>query len=102
MKYGLWVEAVKVKVKCSCYRPGAAKRVGRGIALLFHDHVTRRGVSGQQHALAALYSRERPGTHFTGGWVGGGSSTCLYIHTHIYIYIYREREREIGQLLAKF
>ena len=28
------------------------------------------GVSGQQHALAALYPRERPGTHFTGGWVG--------------------------------
>jgi len=27
-------------------------------------------VSGQQHALAALYPRERPGTHFTGGWVG--------------------------------
>jgi hypothetical protein len=26
--------------------------------------------SGQQHALAALYPRERPGTHFTGGWVG--------------------------------
>ena len=28
------------------------------------------GVSGQQHAPAALYPRERPGTHFTGGWVG--------------------------------
>jgi Pyruvate/2-oxoacid:ferredoxin oxidoreductase delta subunit len=27
------------------------------------------GVSGQQHAPAALYPRERPGTHFTGGWV---------------------------------
>jgi len=27
-------------------------------------------VSGQQHALAALYPRERPGTHFTGGSVG--------------------------------
>jgi len=27
-------------------------------------------VSGQQHALAALYPREKPGTHFTGGWVG--------------------------------
>jgi len=26
-------------------------------------------VSGQQHAPAALYPRERPGTHFTGGWV---------------------------------
>jgi len=31
-------------------------------------------VSGQQHALAALYPRERPGTHFTGGWVGPRAS----------------------------
>ena len=27
-------------------------------------------VSGQQHSPAALYPRQRPGTHFTGGWVG--------------------------------
>jgi hypothetical protein len=28
-------------------------------------------VSGQRHAPAALYPRERtPGTHCTGGWVG--------------------------------
>jgi len=27
-------------------------------------------VSGQQHAPAALYPRERPGTYFTRGWVG--------------------------------
>ena len=47
-----------------------AQRVGRGIALLFHDRGTRRGVSGQQHAPAALYPQERPGTHFTGGCVG--------------------------------
>jgi hypothetical protein len=60
---------VNIKVKCSCYRPGVAQRVGRGIALLFHDRGTRRWVSGKQHALAALYPRERPGTHFTGGWV---------------------------------
>ena len=50
---------------------GVAQRVGRGIALLFHD--------GQQHAPVALYpgrtlSRERPGTHFTGRWVGPKSS----------------------------
>jgi hypothetical protein len=30
-------------VKCSCYRPGVAQKVGRGIALLFHDCGTRRG-----------------------------------------------------------
>jgi len=47
-----------------------AQRVGRGIALLFHDRGTRRGVSDQQHAPVALYPRDRPGTHFTGGWVG--------------------------------
>ena len=32
-----------VKVKFSRYRPGVAQRVGRGIALLFHDRGTRRG-----------------------------------------------------------
>jgi len=37
-----------------------AQRVGRDIGLLFHDHGTRRGVSGQQHAPAALYPRDRP------------------------------------------
>jgi len=34
---------VKVKVKFSLYRPGVAQRMGRGIALLFHDRGTRRG-----------------------------------------------------------
>ena len=34
---------MKVKVKWSLYRPGVAQRVGRGLALLFHDHGTRRG-----------------------------------------------------------
>jgi hypothetical protein len=28
------------------------------------------GVRGQHQAPAALYSRERPGTQCTGGWVG--------------------------------
>ena len=34
---------IKVKVKWSRYRPGVAQRVGRGIALLFHDRGTGRG-----------------------------------------------------------
>ena len=34
---------IKIKVKFSLYRPGVAQRVGRGIALLFHDGGTRRG-----------------------------------------------------------
>ena len=53
-------------VKCDPVTgPVVAQRVGRGIALLFHDRGT-----GQQHAPAALYLREGPGTHFTGSWVG--------------------------------
>ena len=31
-------------------------------------------MSGQQHAPAVLYPRERPGTHYTGGWVGPRAS----------------------------
>ena len=51
--------------------PGVAQRVGRGIALLYHDRDARRWVSGQQHAPAALYHPgERLGTNCTGGWVG--------------------------------
>jgi len=34
---------INYKVKWSRYRPGVAQRVGRGIALLFHDRGTRRG-----------------------------------------------------------
>ena len=48
---------VKVKVKWSRYRPGVAQRVGRGIALLFHDRGTRRGW--------VVSSTHRP--HFTPG-----------------------------------
>ena len=39
----IWSHAIKIKVKWSRYRPGVAQRVGRGIALLFHDRGTRRG-----------------------------------------------------------
>ena len=48
---------VKVKVKWSRYRAGVAQRVGRGIALVFHDHGTRRGW--------VVSSTPRP--HFTPG-----------------------------------
>jgi len=34
---------IKLKVKRSRYRPSVAQRLGRGIALLFHDRGTRRG-----------------------------------------------------------
>jgi hypothetical protein len=46
----------------------------RDTALLFYDLGTRRGVSGQHHAPAALYPRERPGIHCAGGWVGPRAS----------------------------
>ena len=39
----IYIYIYKVKLKCSHYRPSVAQRVGRGIALLFHDHGTRRG-----------------------------------------------------------
>jgi len=45
---------VSVKVKWSRYRLGLAQRIGRGIALPFHYHSTRRGE----------WSSARPG-HFT-------------------------------------
>jgi len=50
-------EKVKVRVKWSRYRPGVAQRLGRGIALLFHDRGTRRGW--------VVSSTPRP--HFTSG-----------------------------------
>ena len=45
------------KVKWSRYRPGVAQRLGRGMALLFHDRGTRRGW--------VVSSTPRP--HFTPG-----------------------------------
>ena len=45
------------RVKWSRYRPGVAQRVGRGIALLFHDRGTRRG----------WVVSSTPRTHFTPG-----------------------------------
>ena len=48
---------IYIKVKYSRYRPDVAQRVGRGIALLFHDRGTRRG---------GVVSRT-PQPHFTPG-----------------------------------
>jgi hypothetical protein len=48
---------VKKNANWSRYRPGVAQRVGRGIALLFHDLDTRREMSGQSLAPAALCPR---------------------------------------------
>jgi len=37
------LQRVKIKVKTSLYRPVVAQRMGRDIALLFHDRGSRRG-----------------------------------------------------------
>ena len=57
--YGLVHAMILVKVKWSRYRPGVAQRVGRGIALLFHDRGTRRGWVVSSTPLAALYPPEK-------------------------------------------
>ena len=64
----------------------ATKALGesRGIALLYFRPLHQKGVRGQRHAPAALYPRERPGTHCTGGWVGlrAGLDWCVKISPH--------------------
>ena len=63
------------KVKCSLVQTlrlctgRTAYRESTGIVLLFHDQRHQKGVRGYRHAQAALYTREKPGTHCTGGWV---------------------------------
>ena len=59
----------KVKVKWSRYRPGVAQRVGRGIALLFHDCGTRRGWAVNS-TPRPHFTPGRADTHFTRGWMG--------------------------------
>jgi len=53
----IYIYIKKIKLKWSRYRPGVAQRVGRRIALLFHDRGTRRGW--------VVSSTPRP--HFTPG-----------------------------------
>ena len=54
-KFLYYVNKTEKKLKWSRYRPDVAQRVGRGIALLFHDGGTRRGW--------VVSSKPRP--HFT-------------------------------------
>ena len=46
-----------------------AQRVGRGIAILFHDRGTR-GEWSAARPGSHFIPGERPGAHFKGGWVG--------------------------------
>ena len=80
---------IKSKVKCTLVQAlrlctgRTPHRGSRGIALLFLDHGTRRG-GGQHHTPAALYPRERPGTHCTGVWLGprAGLDRCGKCRPH--------------------
>jgi len=67
-----------LKVKCSRSRPGVVQRVGRGIALLFHDRGTRRGwvvnttlrphfTPGKEPVPILQEVRWAPGPVWTGG-----------------------------------
>ena len=67
-----------IKVKVLRYRPGVAQRVGRGIALLFHDRGTRRGwvvsstprphfTPGEDPVPILLEAGSAPGPVWTGG-----------------------------------
>jgi hypothetical protein len=47
-----------------------AQRVGRSIALLFHDRGTRRGLAVSSTPRPHFTPGKYPVPHFTGGWVG--------------------------------
>ena len=101
-----------VKVKWSCHRPGVAQRVGRGIALLFHDRALEEGkwsAARPGHTLPPEKTRY-PLYRRLGGPKGQSrphrdsipdrparSSVAIptelpgphtHTHTHTYIYIY--------------
>ena len=65
----------KVKVKCTLVQAlglcTAVRPIG-GVEVQLYSFLTSAlgGVRCQCHASAAFYPRERPGTHYTGGWVG--------------------------------
>jgi hypothetical protein len=56
----------RYKVKFTLEHAVKAHRYGTTISLTLELG----GVVGQRHSLAAFTPEKRPGTHFTGGWVG--------------------------------
>jgi len=101
---------IKVKVKWSRYKPGVAQRVGRGIAVLFHDRGTWRGwvvsstprphfTPGKEPVPTLLETGWAPGPVWTGGKSGlhrhsipdrPALSQSLYrlsYPAHIYVYV---------------
>jgi hypothetical protein len=74
--------SISKKIKVSRNRPEGPEG-GRGIALLFLDLGARRGWVVRT-TPRPLYPRERPGTHYTGGWVGprAGLDVCEKSRPH--------------------
>jgi hypothetical protein len=71
------LKSLKKKVKQSHYRTEQTQTVGRVIALLFLDLGARKRCV-VSITPRPLYSRGRPGTHCTGGWLGprAGLDVC--------------------------
>ena len=72
----VYVNCMVKKVKCTVVQAlrlctgRTVHRGSRGIALLFHDHSPRRGWGVGVTPQPLFTPQERPGTHWTGGWVG--------------------------------
>ena len=63
----------KAKVKCTlvqALRLCTGRTAQGGVEVQLYSFMTTALEGGERHAPAALYPRERPGTHCTGGWVG--------------------------------
>jgi len=74
---------IYIRVKCSRYRPGVAQRVGRGIALLFHDRGTGRGWwSAARPSRALLVGKTLVPILQEGGWAPGPVWTGRKSHPH--------------------
>ena len=109
--YSIYIYIYIYKVKWSRYRPGVAQRLGRVIALLFHDRGTRRGWMVSSTPLPHFTPGKDPVPILQeAGWVPGlvctdgksrthrdsipdppAHSQSLYrlsYPAHIYIYIY--------------
>ena len=71
------------KVKWSRYRPGLAQRVGRGIALLFHNHGSRRGWVVSNRPRPNVTPGKDPVPFLQeAGWAPEPVWTCGKSHSH--------------------
>jgi len=83
-----------INVKWSRYRPGVAQRMGRGIALLFHDHGTRKGwvvsstprlhfTPGKEMVPIVQEAGRAPGPVWTGSSPLGLQPYIIYIQWYL-------------------